>query len=93
MKCKSPLEKARLIHLMDKNLNRQSAEIDCRYCKVIYAIKCQPELFFFVNGIKYKRRFVYDKYAASKCAKIINIRKQKLLTGNILSTVYFAVFG
>ena len=35
MKCMSPLEKARLIHLTDKNLDKQSAAIDRRYRKLV----------------------------------------------------------
>lgn len=46
----------------------------------------QNQKVFKVDDVKFKCHPVYDMYATSKCGKIINIKRQKLLVGNLYTT-------
>lgn len=43
----------------------------------------QNQKVFKVDDVKFKCHPVYDMYATSKCGKIINIKSQKPLVGNL----------
>ena len=62
---------------------KQSRLIDKKYGEVMKKSPFNQQKMFLVNDVSFNCHPIYDLYAASKCGKIIHIKRQKPIVGNL----------